>query len=169
MTPSWRDLRPVFLDFEAASQTGWPIEIGWAEIVSGEIVAESHLIRPEPDWDEAEWDEIAAEIHGIAFERLYREGRPASLVADRAAAALRGRLLVSDAAETDAAWLARLMEAHGEARDWPVLDLLALERRMEAPARARLRAHVAAAGPAPHRAGEDAARLAGAWLGALAR
>ena len=164
--PSWHGLCPVFLDFEAASATGWPIEVGWAEIVDDEVAVESHLIRPEPDWDEAEWDEIAAEVHGIAFERLYREGCPASLVADRVAAALGGRLLVSDAAEADAAWLARLMEAHGEARDWPVVDLLALERWMERPARARLRAHLAA-GPAPHRAGEDAARLAHAWRAAL--
>lgn len=166
---SWRALRPVFLDFEAASAAGWPIEVGWAEVASSDVVVESYLIRPEPEWDEAEWDEVAAEVHGIAFDRLFQEGRPASLVADRVAAALSGRLLVSDAAEADAAWLARLMEAHGEARDWPVTDLLALERRMDPPARARLRAHLASAGPAPHRAGEDAARLARAWLAALGR
>lgn len=167
--PPWRELRPVFLDFEAASATGWPIEVGWAEIVDGEVVAEGHLIRPEPDWDEAEWDEVAAEVHGIPLERLHQEGQPASLVADRVAAALGNLLLVSDAAEADAAWLARLMEAHGEERDWPVVDLLALERRMEPFAQTRLRAHLAGSGPAPHRAAEDAARLARAWLAALRR
>jgi hypothetical protein len=46
---AWRDLHPVFLDFEAASAAGWPIEVGWAEVVDGEVVTESYLIRPEPD------------------------------------------------------------------------------------------------------------------------
>jgi len=164
--PSWRDLRPVFLDFEAANATAWPIEVGWAEVADNEVIVESHLIRPEPNWDEAEWDEIAAEVHGIAFEQLYWEGRPASFVADRIATVLDGRLLVSDAAGADSAWLARLMEAHGAERDWSVTDLLALERRMEPPARARLRVHLATS-PVPHRAGKDAARLARAWLAAL--
>lgn len=163
---SWRELNPVFLDFEAAGPNAWPIEIGWAEIVAGEVVGRSFLIRPEPDWDEAEWDEVAAEVHGITFEQLFTEGKPASFVADRAAKVFESRLLVSDASEADEAWLARLMEAHPEERDWPVTDLLALEARMDIPARARLRQTLARL-PVPHRAGQDADRLARAWLAAL--
>lgn len=163
---AWRDLRPVFLDFEASSATGWPIEVGWAEPVAGHVVSQSFLIRPEPEWDDAEWDDIAAEVHGITPDQLARDGLPASIVADRVAAALDGRLLVSDAADADGAWLARLMEAHPAPRDWPVTDLAALEARLDAPARARLRVELARH-PAPHWAGEDAARLAGGWAAAV--
>jgi hypothetical protein len=88
----WRSLRPLFLDFEASGVLGWPVEVGWADIRGGEVVAEGHLIRPEPDWDPAEWDEEAEAVHGIALARLRREGAPARDVAARAAAALRGRV-----------------------------------------------------------------------------
>jgi hypothetical protein len=43
---------PVFYDIEASSLDGFPIEIGWAraDLASGTILSEGHLIRPPPDW-----------------------------------------------------------------------------------------------------------------------
>ena len=162
----WRELCPVFVDFEASGPDGWPIEVGWAEIVAGRVAVESHLIRPEPEWDEAKWDEVAADVHGIALDRLRAEGEPAIVVADRVVAALHGRLLVSDAAPYDRAFLRRLFDVRDGDPDWPMTDIAALERSMEPEARARMRSALARL-PLPHRAGPDAERLAHAWAAAL--
>lgn len=163
----WRDLRPVFIDFEASGTTGWPIEVGWAEVVGGEVVSESRLIRPEPDWDEGEWDPLAEEVHGLPLDRLLREGEAARAVAARLLAVLRGRTAVSDTAPFDAAFLRRLLEAHGgEVEEPRIVDAAALRGLMDEGAAARFDAALAAA-PTGHRAGGDAARLALAWRAAL--
>ena len=54
---------PVFYDFEASSLDGFPIEIGWAraDLASGTILSEGHLIRPPAAWDvRGTWDSSAA-------------------------------------------------------------------------------------------------------------
>jgi len=156
----------LFVDFEASGPDGWLIEVGWAELVESRIITESHLIRPEPEWDEAEWDEVAADVHGISLDQLQAEGKPAIVVANHVVATLRGRLLVSDAAPYDQAFLRRLLDLRDGDPDWPMADIAALERRMEPEARARLRSTLGRL-PSPHRAGPDAARLAHAWAAAL--
>lgn len=102
----------AFLDLEASSlhHDSFPIEIGWVfEDGSGE----SFLIRREPRWKD--WSSDAQVLHGISMEMLLRSGLPAAEVARRAAAALDGRLVVSDARGADQKWLDRLAEAAGVA------------------------------------------------------
>ncbi|WP_424139648.1 hypothetical protein [Roseomonas chloroacetimidivorans] len=160
----------VFLDFEASSFWGWPIEVGlaWCDGPGPEtrFRVTAFLIRPEPDWDKADWDPLAEEVHGIALDHLRRRGAPAPDVARAVARLIEGCTVVSDAADFDGALLQRLFEAMPEAApDVYVLDLAGLLRRLGPEAAARYDAALAAA-PAPHRAGPDALRLARGWQAA---
>ena len=158
---------PIFLDFEASSLSGWPVEIGLAwygRIGPKERIQNlSFLIRPESGWGEADWDALAEEVHGIGLEELRREGRPAMDVARVVAQLVAGRTLVSDAASFDGRLLARLFEAMPEpAPEVQVLDMTSLLRRLSPAVATRCEAVLAEA-PIPHRAGPDAIRLALAW------
>lgn len=69
----------AFLDFEASSLLGYPIEVGFARIwKNGDIQSAARLIFVDA-WDEAEdlWDPNAEAIHGITREQLHAEGRSA--------------------------------------------------------------------------------------------
>jgi hypothetical protein len=161
----------VFLDFEASSLGGWPVEVGLAwfdPLAPAEgLRSVSFLLRPEPNWDEADWDPLAEAVHGIALDDLRREGTPAPEAARAVARIVAGRTLMSDAADFDGALLLRLFEAMPEAPpDVRVLDLAGLLRRL-GPEAAAWYDTVLAATPAPHRAGPDALRLARAWHAAL--
>jgi DNA polymerase III epsilon subunit-like protein len=163
----WQGLKPVFLDIEASGLQGWPIEIGWAELVDDRVTVESHLLRPDPAWDLEAWDETAEHVHGLSLSRLVRDGKPAHLVAELAFTALDGRLVVSDAAAYDMDWLQQLLELQPQETDIVVRDVAWLVRHFETAGRSGW--HDALAGlPAVHRAGGDAARLARAWQTVLA-
>ena len=60
----------LFLDFEASSlsEESWPIEIGAASIVHGNVRVWSTLIAPRRDWPLDDWREASARVHGIPFE-----------------------------------------------------------------------------------------------------
>ena len=157
------------LDFEASSLSphGWPVEIGLSWIEHGSVQTWSSLIRPAPTWDLADWSLQSAAVHGIPMTDL--ESAPlATKVAETFLRVLGERCLVSDAPEFEMRWLSRLLQASNCDRipliedfdgisfalfEGFALDMLyeTLERR-----------------PAPHRAGPDSARLAGAWLKAAA-
>ena len=100
----------VFVDFEASSlgKGGFPIEVGWAADDGSE---ESHLIRPAPGWEE--WSAEAERVHGIALERLLREGAPHEVVARRMVDVLTGHDLYASAPSWDGQWLSRLLRAAG--------------------------------------------------------
>lgn len=162
----------VFLDFEASSYSGWPIEVALAWIPggrsspAGSLASKAWLIRPEPDWDEAEWDPLAEEVHGLSLAGLRRNGCSAFEVARAVAERLRGKLVVSDAVDVDGALLVRLFEAMGDpAPDYRLVDIASLLRQVDEDGRRRFTAFMSA-GP-PHRAEPDALRLARAWLAAL--
>ncbi|WP_198382976.1 hypothetical protein [Roseomonas sp. KE2513] len=163
----------VFLDFEASSFSGWPIEVALAWIPggrsssTGSLASEAWLIQPEPDWDEAEWDPLAEEVHGLSLAELRRDGCSAFGVARAVAERLRGKLVVSDAADVDGALLVRLFEAMGgPAPEYRLVDIASLLRQIDGDGRQRFAAFMGA-GPPPHRAEPDALRLAHAWLAAL--
>lgn len=100
----------VFLDFEASSlgKHGFPIEVGWAAEDGTEM---SHLIRPAPGWEE--WSKNAEQIHGIALDRLLREGEPHDAVAAGMVEVLAGHDLYASAPSWDGQWLSRLLRAAG--------------------------------------------------------
>jgi hypothetical protein len=106
---------PVFYDIEASSLEGFPIEIGWAraDLASGTILSEGHLIRPPSDWDvRGVWDPSAASRHRIAIDELWRAGRPVLEIARRMNESLGGSELFADS-PFDEAWLSHLFDAAG--------------------------------------------------------
>lgn len=102
----------VFLDCEASSlhHGSYPIEIGWCD-VDGK--GESHLIRPEPSWDD--WSMEAERLHGLSMSQLHQEGEPAEVVARRVLAFLEktGCDFYSDAPAFDGRWLNTLLHTCG--------------------------------------------------------
>ncbi|WP_281969109.1 hypothetical protein [Roseovarius nanhaiticus] len=153
------------LDFEASSLSphSWPVEIGLSWIENGSLQTWSSLIRPASSWDLADWSPQSATVHGIPMTDL-QAAPPATQVAERFLHIMGDRRLVSDAPEFETRWISRLLQVNDYERipriedfdgisfalfEGFALDMLyeTLERR-----------------PAPHRAGPDSARLAGAWL-----
>lgn len=102
--------RNVFLDFEASSlaKASMPIEVAW---VFDDGEAESHLIRPAPDW--MDWAASAEAIHRIPRARLLAEGDPHDAVARRMIDALGGHALYATAPSWDGQWLSKLLRAAG--------------------------------------------------------
>ena len=100
----------IFLDFEASSlgKRGFPIEVGWAAEDGTEMGC---LIRPAPGWDE--WSTDAEQVHGIAWDRLVRDGEPHEAVAAGMVQALSGHDLYASAPSWDGQWLSRLLRAAG--------------------------------------------------------
>ncbi len=153
------------LDFEASglSPHGWPVEIGLSWIENGSVETWSSLIRPAPTWDLADWSPQSAAVHGIPLSDL--ETAPsATKVAENFLHVLGKQHLVSDAPKFELRWLSRLLQANNYDRiplienfhviSFALFDNYALDLLYETLERRR----------APHRAGPDSARLAGAWL-----
>ena len=164
---------PVFYDCEATDLEGYPIEIGWAftDPGTGALVSESHLIKPPAEWPVREsWDRAAERLHGIAFERLLQDGRPAWEVAQRVNMALNGRELFSDAPQ-DEAWLRLLFDAAGcepaftirrtDAR--VLISQAAVHSGLDEAAYAHAKGLAIEMAPRRHRAEADARHLAVLW------
>jgi hypothetical protein len=100
----------AFLDFEASSlnKDSYPIEVGW---VFEDGAAETHLIRPAPDW--TDWDPAAERIHGLSRERPQAQGEPAEAVGLRLLDRLQGHDLFVTAPSWDGKWLSVLLRAAG--------------------------------------------------------
>ena len=167
--PRRRDL--VFLDLEASGLElgSWPIQIGLARVHDDDSVSiDEELIRPDPAWDPEPWSSASEAVHGIARRHLDRAPE-AREVAALAIDLLSGRLVVSDTPEFDRRWLHVLTATVDPDLLIPVRDfdhVLATSADLDG----IRRAYAALEGlPRPHRAGEDAARLARAWLAAVER
>ena len=155
----------TFVDCEASAlgPGSWPVEVGIARVVSGEVRSDGRLIRPHPDWNMKHWSPASAEVHGIPLEQLHDEGHPAEEVAAWLAAELRGAG-VSDAPEYERRWIGRLWELLDPRPPLVLLDYDVLVA-VTIPGLDFLRTvyrHLDLT-PAPHRAAMDAARLASAW------
>jgi hypothetical protein len=174
----------VFIDFEASSlgKRGFPIEVGWATDCG---IEESHLIRPAPGWEE--WSADAEGIHGIALDRLMREGTPHETVARRMLDRLTSHELYASAPSWDGQWLSKLLRAAGlprhalrlrdteEAQRHAVLTTL---ENAGVPVDARCAVlngileaarHAAEAEPPVHRALDDARRELRLWRDVVRR
>jgi DNA polymerase III epsilon subunit-like protein len=111
--------RLAFLDFEASSLRGFPIEAGLAVFDSEEV--RSWLIKPTEEWlgrtrvgDPSRtapllWDPEAEKLHGISIEQLQAEGLPSRQVAAELMNMLGGRRILSDAPRYEQAWLDQLV------------------------------------------------------------
>jgi len=144
---------PLFLDFEASSLDGHPIEVA-ISTVDGEI--RSWLIRPAPGW--TDWSPKAEALHGISREMLARDGLPVRDVARHLNVALADRVAYSDSPDFDGWWCKQLFDAAGEEPLFSIghagsviPDVPRRNARIEREARRR-------AGPA-HRAARDVAFL----------
>lgn len=165
-------MEPIFIDFEASSlsKNSWPIEVGIAWFDSGDIIVESKLIRPVPAWSMEDWHPESEEIHGIPRTTL-DEAEAAADVAMWLRNKLQGQLVVSDAPEFDQRWCNRLMETIGGAPEIKIDDFdrvvwwafSELDGRI-APGRMHDVYGRLTAEKTIHRAGDDAAKLARAWL-----
>jgi hypothetical protein len=105
-------------------------------------------------------------VHGIRREKLAHT-EPAVSVARRYSALLAGATIVSDGPEVDAHWLGRLLELLPLPPSVELFDFDHLLRiTMSHEAQRAVYDHLGGT-PSPHRAGDDAARLAAAWLAGL--
>jgi DNA polymerase-3 subunit epsilon len=157
----------VFVDFEASSLSSrsYPIEVGCAWITDDHVVHVADLIRPDPTWPR-DWSAESAAVHGIRRKEL-AHAEPAVSVARRYAALLTGATIVSDAPEFDAHWLGRLLELLPLPPSVRLFDFDHLMHVvMSHEAQRAVYDHLAGAS-SPHRAGDDAVRLATAWLAGL--
>jgi hypothetical protein len=160
---------PVFYDIEASGLQGVPIEIGWAraDLLTGAILSEGHLIKPPADWDvRGTWDSAAAVLHRIGVGDLWRTGRPPMEIARLMNDTLSGSDLFADS-PFDEAWLYQLFDTAGVDPEFTVrrTDPAVLIERL-----AGDRAHYAAAkrkalrvAPPKHRAEADARHWAVLW------
>lgn len=167
-------MNPFFIDFEASSLSpkSWPIEVAVARIFQGRIVCRSKLIRPAPSWAMADWHSESEEVHGIPREAL-EAAEPAEDVAGWLREELKARLVLSDAPEFDQRWCDRLMRTIGGAPEIRLddFDRVAWQAFSEmdgqiAPGRLDRVYKALASAVTVHRAGDDAAKLARAWLAA---
>ncbi|MCW3781562.1 3'-5' exonuclease [Defluviimonas salinarum] len=147
----------IFLDFEAASLQGWPVEIGLSWLAEGKVRTWASLIRPRPDWSDDLWDPAAEKIHGICRAML-DEAPSADQIAAEVLSRISDRILVSDAPEFDARWLEWLTGERIEVELFGVFAFKTVSSRGLPPLFDRL-----ARLKVPHRAGPDSARLAKAW------
>lgn len=155
----------AILDFEASSlsQDSWPIEAGLSWIANGHVQTWSSLIQPSRTWNLDDWSTQSAAIHGILFQELADAPSPTE-VAETLLNVLGHRRLVSDAAEFEARWLARLMEAAGRSDVPNIEDFDAVSFAVYQGYALDLLYEMVERRPAPHRAGPDTARLARGWL-----
>lgn len=153
-----------FLDIEASDggPEGWPIEIGWAVLVPGGApVGWSSLIRPDDAWEEC-WSPYAERVHGIPRQQL-ETAPPATLIARKVLAALAhpDLVVISDSPRNDQPWLDRLLSAAGQPAG--TIEILApgtVFSGLAAPEDIRAVKDYLRENKGPHRAGEDAKRLA---------
>lgn len=163
---------PVFFDIEAsAAFGGFPVEIGWAFVLDGmAIVSESHLIRPEPEWTDARWDDDAEQLHGISPSKLIAHGEWPDAVAQRMNTALASRFLFSDSG-FDEHWLNQLFEASRFSQQFTVRRTSPKVLAREFAAKHALPAtvlehaieHATRVYPPTHRAAQDASHWAAVW------
>ena len=157
--------RIAILDVEASAlEAGsYPIEVGVALVrgPSEPIGVGAKLIRPTTQWLETGvWSKSSEAVHGIPLELLQREGEPVEAVCDWLNGLLGTNTLVAtDAPRYDQDWLDTLFAAVGREQKFRIFDFQVLTRDFSADQHRHLayllRKHVP-----PHRAAEDALRLA---------
>jgi hypothetical protein len=136
-----------------------------------QMVTESHLVVPDPEWAiEQSWDAQAEQVHGITLEQLRREGAPAFNVARRMNEVLWNRDLFSDS-PLDRDRISQLFEVADIEMDFSIRDTPArtlIEKRAKESKLTKtqfdgMQAKICAQFPCAHRAGPDSRQWAELW------
>lgn len=101
-------MTPLFLDFEASSFEGYPIEVAWS-LPDGRV--RNILIEPEVEWDELLWDPVAENIHGLIRSDLFHGSLRAADVCALLNEDLRGCKVYCDGLLFDMMWLGVLYDS----------------------------------------------------------
>lgn len=155
--------RDIFIIDIEASGLGFgtfPIEIAVINLTGD--VSYSALIKPQSDWLDWNWDEMAEQVHNISWKMLQDDGLLAERVAKEVWDILAGCELYSDAPQQDLAWLEVLRDV-----TWPPLPGIRIEHLSKLP---NLTAGFFADfsdEPREHRAGADVQHLRQAILSHL--
>lgn len=165
--PVYSSEQLVFIDAEASGleRGSWPIEIGIAEAcLDGSVRVQSNLIRPHPSWPEELWSSASAQVHGIPRSRL-DSAHPAEIIAAEYIELMAGKTLVSHAPEFDGPWLEMLAATISPTETFRMVGINTVIAQFGFTGIKRAFNFLNTM-PPPHRAGEDAARLARAWVAA---
>lgn len=170
----------IICDFEASalSNRSYPIEVGlcvWRS-ASAPLEGWSTLIRPTEEWrQEGDWSPQSATVHGISIEELETGLDPVAVV-EKVEQILKihpHHTIWVDGGASDVFWAKRLAAASGGLATMRVGDFDTLTGALDHDGLRALTLFLDRS-PAPHRAREDAERLAqalayGLGLGELAR
>ena len=160
-----RDRRIAILDVEASAlEAGsYPIEVGVALVrgPSEPIGVGAKLIRPTKGWlDTGAWSKASEAVHGIPLELVQREGEPVEEVCSWLNGLLdTDTIVATDAPRYDQDWLDTLFAAAGREQKFRIFDFQLLTRDFCADQHRHL-AYLLGKDVPPHRAAEDALRLA---------
>lgn len=114
------DDKPVFIDFEASSINGFPIQVAYG---TSESDLKCHLIKPLPIWNNAiyMWDYNAQDIHGFSKSYINEYGVNAETVAREVSENLKGKTIYADSG-ADLNWLYMLLDdvAERTGKSYPV-------------------------------------------------
>jgi DNA polymerase III epsilon subunit-like protein len=159
------DRKIAILDVEASAlEAGsYPIEVGVALVrrPSEPIAVGAKLIRPTQEWlDAGAWSNSSEAVHGIPLERVKREGEPVEEVCNWLNGFLgTDTIVATDAPRYDQDWLDTLFAAAGREQKFRIFDFKVLTRDFSADQHRHL-AYLLGKDAPPHRAAEDALRLA---------
>ena len=155
----------AILDVEASAlgPGSFPIEVGVALVCgpSEPIGVGAKLIRPTTDWIETGvWSKSSEAVHGIPLNVVEREGEPVEKVCDWLNGLLGSNTIVAtDAPGYDQDWLDTLFDAAGLEQQFRIFDFQVLTRDFSADQHRHLE-YLLRHDTAPHRAADDALRLA---------
>lgn len=159
----------AFVDFEASSleHDSYPIEVGVALVEHPHSIETwSTLISRTTSWRLAgHWSKKSQRIHGIAPEQLAEAPSARSVMMQLNTLLSAIGCAYCDGGDYDRAWLGSLSKAAGIEPEFTLREVDDLLNHRSGAEKA-MRDHLAMSA-APHRAGPDAARLAGAILAAF--
>ncbi|MBY6014690.1 hypothetical protein KUV75_07225 [Qipengyuania gaetbuli] len=159
------DRRIAILDVEASAlgAGSFPIEVGVALVggPSDPIGVGAKLIRPTEDWLNAGlWSKSSEAVHGIPLELVQHEGEHVGDVCAWLNGLLgKDTIVATDAPRYDQDWLDTLFVAAGREQTFRIFDFQVLTRDFS-PDQHRHLEYLLRRDSPPHRAAEDASRLA---------
>ncbi|MDX2028994.1 MAG: hypothetical protein SFW62_10245 [Alphaproteobacteria bacterium] len=100
------------IDFEASAlgPRGYPIEVGVADVQTGETQA--WLIKPTTEWlHERIWSEASETIHGISQNQLLNDGQDPKIIIPEVVNICSDGIVLSDNVKSDSSWFQTLCDA----------------------------------------------------------